>query len=177
MLAFGASRALPDTQSSTKHVDVVHERRGNAGMRNMTDTGSLADLLKRQIGRSHENELIRLTNPTALMGRIIKWITIIAGAIALVVVISVVILALADKKIPDQLSNWGGVILGFYFGQFVTILKDYTVLAGARPSSAFPSPAERGDRSSDQGPNGADTTQVGAGEAIATPTAVGKRET
>ena len=55
----------------------------------------------------------------------INIISLIAGAISLIVVISVVLLALYGQPIPDVLSNWGGIILGFYFGQFINMVKDY----------------------------------------------------
>ena len=28
--------------------------------------------------------------------------------------------------IPDVLQNWGGLIIGFYFGSFITLLKDWS---------------------------------------------------
>jgi hypothetical protein len=59
------------------------------------------------------------------IGRMINIISIIAGVISLVVVISVVVLAILGQDIPEVLSNWGGIILGFYFGQFITLVKDY----------------------------------------------------
>ena len=74
-----------------------------------------------------------------------KWITIFSGAIAVIVVGSVVILALTKSEIPDQLSNWGGIILGFYFGQYMTLAKDYMGLASGtpRPSTALPPTIEK----------------------------------
>jgi glycopeptide antibiotics resistance protein len=55
----------------------------------------------------------------------INIISLIAGAISLIVVLSVVVLALSSQQIPDVLANWGGIILGFYFGQFINVVKDY----------------------------------------------------
>ncbi len=52
--------------------------------------------------------------------------TLISGLIALAIVISVVVLALEGvKEVPKVLENWGGIILGFYFGQFLSLVKDY----------------------------------------------------
>jgi hypothetical protein len=59
------------------------------------------------------------------IGRLIYILSTTAGLIALVVVASVVVLSLIGHAIPPELANWGGIILGFYFGQFVTLLKDY----------------------------------------------------
>jgi hypothetical protein len=44
-----------------------------------------------------------------------------------------------DVKIPDVLSNWGGIILGFYFGQFVNLVKDFMGLVGGSSFTAPPS--------------------------------------
>ena len=72
---------------------------------------------------------------SARVGKMIWLITLIAGLISVIVVVSVVVLALAQVLIgratpdrlvmPDVLVNWGGIILGFYFGQFVNLLKDF----------------------------------------------------
>ena len=73
------------------------------------------------------------------IGRMINIISIIAGVISLIVVSSVVVLAILGKgdEIPEVLSNWGGIILGFYFGQFITLVKDYMgVIQSATASKA-----------------------------------------
>jgi hypothetical protein len=62
-----------------------------------------------------------------LIFRIVYLGFVISGVISLLVVGGVIGLALfrpADK-IPDVLQNWGGVIVGFYFGTFVSLIKDY----------------------------------------------------
>jgi hypothetical protein len=59
------------------------------------------------------------------IGVLINAISLIAGIISILVVGSVVFLAWAQKIIPPELANWGGIILGFYFGQFVSLVKDY----------------------------------------------------
>lgn len=69
--------------------------------------------------------LRRIELSAAPIGRLINIISFISGLIALIVIISVVILALLDKPIPPELSNWGGIILGFYFGQFISLVRDY----------------------------------------------------
>ena len=56
---------------------------------------------------------------------------LISGAIALLVIGGVIIIAFlsvqrgTDIKVPEVLANWGGVIVGFYFGAFITLIKDY----------------------------------------------------
>jgi hypothetical protein len=79
-------------------------------------------------------------------------ITLIAGLISIIVVLSVVALSLAQVligspirgeklEIPDVLSNWGGIILGFYFGQFINLVKDYIGLVNASsPQPPKPQP-------------------------------------
>lgn len=59
------------------------------------------------------------------IGLLINMISVVAGLISVIIIVSVVILALTGKEIPQQLSNWGGIILGFYFGQYITLVKDY----------------------------------------------------
>lgn len=69
--------------------------------------------------------LRRIELSAAPIGRMINIISLIAGIIAVAVIGSVITLAILGKDIPDQLSNWGGIILGFYFGQFINLVKDY----------------------------------------------------
>jgi hypothetical protein len=78
-----------------------------------------------------DERLKRIELSAVPIGRMIFTISLIAGIISITVVLSVVLIAVVellyglDSKIPDVLSNWGGVILGFYFGQFVNLVKDY----------------------------------------------------
>jgi hypothetical protein len=75
---------------------------------------------------SRERLLLRRIELSAgPIGRMINIISLIAGAISLIVVLSVVAIAIIGQPIPEVLSNWGGIILGFYFGQFITLVKDY----------------------------------------------------
>ena len=56
---------------------------------------------------------------------------LISGAIALLVIGGVISISLFSAfkgikpEMPEVLANWGGVIVGFYFGAFVTLIKDY----------------------------------------------------
>ena len=56
---------------------------------------------------------------------------LISGAIALLVIGGVIAISLFSAfsgvkiPVPEVLANWGGVIVGFYFGAFVTLIKDY----------------------------------------------------
>lgn len=59
------------------------------------------------------------------IGILINLISIVAGLISVVVIVSVVVLALSSKAIPPELTNWGGIILGFYFGQYLSLVRDY----------------------------------------------------
>src|SRR5262249_23196722 len=66
--------------------------------------------------------------------KMIRFSTVIAGMIAMAVILSAIGIAIIqvvkdknpnDFVMPDVLRDWGGVILGFYYGQFVTVLKDF----------------------------------------------------
>ena len=71
--------------------------------------------------------LKRIELSAAPVGRMINVISLIEGIIAVTVIGAVVEIAIfTDRKIPSELSNWGGIILGFYFGQFINLVKDYT---------------------------------------------------
>jgi len=90
---------------------------------------------------------MRIENSAAYVGRMIWLITAIAGLISMLVVISVIVIAVIGlfrtgetPKVPDVLANWGGIILGFYFGQFVNLVKDFMgVVSGA----SVPNPPPR----------------------------------
>lgn len=53
---------------------------------------------------------------------------VVSSLIALVVIFSVAILPLffEGAPIPTVLQNWGGLIIGFYFGGFIGLLKDWS---------------------------------------------------
>ena len=50
----------------------------------------------------------------------------VASVIALAVIVSTVILPFFNISAPKELKNWGGLIIGFYFGSFVGLLKDWS---------------------------------------------------
>jgi uncharacterized membrane protein AbrB (regulator of aidB expression) len=50
---------------------------------------------------------------------------LLTGLIGLLVVGSVVYAALAQGRVPDVLSNWGGIIIGFFVGQFFNFAKAF----------------------------------------------------
>lgn len=61
--------------------------------------------------------------------RFVIYVTVIvASIIALTVIAVVVALPVVNPayKVPDTLQNWGGLIIGFYFGTFMTLLKDWS---------------------------------------------------
>jgi hypothetical protein len=92
----------------------------------MSDTGASATTPPTDPSSPQDKLALRRIELSAVpIGRMINIISLIAGAISLTVVISVVVLALYQQPIPDVLSNWGGIILGFYFGQFINLVKDY----------------------------------------------------
>jgi len=64
----------------------------------------------------------------ALIGIVIIIGWIVSGVIGGGIVFVTAYLALSGAEVPDVLSNWGGVIIGFYFGQFFSLIKDYMSL-------------------------------------------------
>lgn len=52
----------------------------------------------------------------------------VSSIIALTVIFVVALMPIlrAGYEIPDVLQNWGGLIIGFYFGSFITLLKDWS---------------------------------------------------
>lgn len=61
--------------------------------------------------------------------KFVVYITVIvASIIALTVIAVVAFLPLFNPayKVPETLQNWGGLIIGFYFGTFMTLLKDWS---------------------------------------------------
>ena len=48
-----------------------------------------------------------------------------SAVIALGIIATVIVLSVKGQEIPDELSNWGGVILGFYFGTLFGLAKDW----------------------------------------------------
>lgn len=59
----------------------------------------------------------------AVFSTVVIVISIIAGVLALAVIVGVVVLAFIGREVPEILANWGGIILGFYFGQFVNLMN------------------------------------------------------
>lgn len=53
---------------------------------------------------------------------------IVSSLIALCVIFVVALMPIfkAGFSIPQTLQNWGGLIIGFYFGSFITLLKDWS---------------------------------------------------
>lgn len=61
--------------------------------------------------------------------RFVVYVTVIVSSlIALVVIATVAFMPLFRQgyTIPETLQNWGGLIIGFYFGSFVSLLKDWS---------------------------------------------------
>ena len=89
----------------------------------MSDTSQVPSSSPSQAALDRKNELVF---------RLVYIGFLISGAIALLVIGGVISIALYNAsnpqksvEIPEVLSNWGGVIVGFYFGAFVTLIKDY----------------------------------------------------
>jgi hypothetical protein len=65
---------------------------------------------------------------------------LITGLIGLLVVGAVVYAALFQGKVPEILGNWGGVLIGFFVGQFFNFAQSFlapnvdSAAASVRPS-------------------------------------------
>jgi len=55
--------------------------------------------------------------------------TVVSGVIALAVILTACYLTIFEQSAtaPDIISNWGGIIVGFYFGSFVALAKDLLI--------------------------------------------------
>ncbi|MBK0328188.1 hypothetical protein I5535_12910 [Rhodobacteraceae bacterium F11138] len=52
--------------------------------------------------------------------------TIVASLIALgIIFVTAFTPMFAEYTAPEELVNWGGIIIGFYFGTFASLLKDW----------------------------------------------------
>lgn len=98
----------------------------------MSDSAQVTGAMTRE-EREYELAKLRIEHSARYVGKMIETISLIAGLISVIVVVSVVAIAIIPTflpnvvrpEIPDVLSNWGGIILGFYFGQFINLVKDY----------------------------------------------------
>jgi hypothetical protein len=98
--------------------------------------------MDRRLDQEFELARLRIELSARYVGQMIHIIALIAGIISLIVVISVVVIALTNNsEIPEVLKNWGGIILGFYFGQFISLVKDYM---GVVQSSTLIAPSDQG---------------------------------
>lgn len=63
---------------------------------------------------------------TFLIRFLVITMTLVSSIIALMVIYTVAYykILLPEFKIPEVFTNWGGLIIGFYFGSFVGLLKD-----------------------------------------------------
>ncbi|MBD3664629.1 hypothetical protein [Sulfitobacter aestuariivivens] len=59
---------------------------------------------------------------------VVYMAVIVSSIIALLVICVVAIMPLIwpEYKSPETLNNWGGLIIGFYFGSFISLLKDWS---------------------------------------------------
>lgn len=61
--------------------------------------------------------------------RFVVYVTVIVSSlIALIIIATVAFMPVFRQgyDIPETLQNWGGLIIGFYFGSFLSLLKDWS---------------------------------------------------
>jgi hypothetical protein len=68
---------------------------------------------------------VRAVTRNSAITRIVVLGSLVATALGILIPITAVVMSVYGKNVPDVISNWGGVIVGFYFGTFASILKDY----------------------------------------------------
>jgi len=97
-------------------------------------TGDAAeDDLAQELRNSQIGEIREAGIRSKLVFRLVFTGFIISGLIALMIIGGVIWISVqnvsraADNQltIPAVLENWGGVIVGFYFGAFITLIKDF----------------------------------------------------
>lgn len=56
--------------------------------------------------------------------------TIVSSIIALVVISSAAYIGITQRtgNLPKFIGDWGGLIIGFYFGSFVSLIKDWIMI-------------------------------------------------
>ena len=47
-------------------------------------------------------------------------------ALCVIFVVALMPVFMSGFEVPETLTNWGGLIIGFYFGSFVSLLKDWS---------------------------------------------------
>lgn len=52
--------------------------------------------------------------------------TVVSALLALTIIISAAVysLFLPEGETPKFLNDWGGLVIGFYFGSFISLIKD-----------------------------------------------------
>lgn len=50
--------------------------------------------------------------------------SVVSGIISLLIIAGVLYSVYIEVKPADILVQWGGIIIGFYFGAFITLVKD-----------------------------------------------------
>lgn len=77
----------------------------------------------------------------------------VSSIIALVVIIGTVLMPIqTTDKTPTVLENWGGLIIGFYFGTFVGLLKDWLSVPGRGTADSDPAPETPNPKTQEQDP-------------------------
>jgi hypothetical protein len=79
-------------------------------------------------------EMARQTTPVTSGGSgdqflrrfVVVTVILVSSLIALVIIFATVLVPIVSTNdAPEELKNWGGLIIGFYFGTFIGLLKDW----------------------------------------------------
>ena len=75
-----------------------------------------------------------------LMRFVIITGTVVSSLLSLIIIITVAYFKIWQPEfpIPEVLNNWGGIILGFYFGSFLGLLKDWLRIAQPEKGGTTP---------------------------------------
>ena len=74
-------------------------------------------------------------NRAQLLTMIIVSGWILSGIIAVMIIATIAYMSIFRVPIPAAITNFGGVIIGFFFGQFASIIKD-ALLPGANETKS-----------------------------------------
>ena len=66
-------------------------------------------------------------NKDSTMKTVILFGTVVSSLIALIIICTAAYIAITQRtgELPNFIGNWGGLIIGFYFGTFVSFIKDW----------------------------------------------------
>jgi hypothetical protein len=78
-----------------------------------------------------DNQALQGSRPSSMTRRIVTGILLSGWIVSVLLILSIVASSVylqvmhPDVQLPDTLREWSGIAIGFLFGNFFTIVKDY----------------------------------------------------